>query len=295
MSSMSSSSSSGPSVSVVIGSTSPAASLAECLRALEPQRAGAQVVVCEAVASDAGVRQRFSWATFLERPGATVPELWRDGIERGEGEIVALTIGCMQPAPDWLATIRAEQRDHHVIAGAIEPGEGLRARDWAEYFVRYTRDMLPFHAHDCPDLPGDNSAYRRDLLARVRDEYRDGFWEPVVNGRLARTGETLWHTPALVVRQGRSAGLRAFLRQRLVHGRAHGRQRGAEFGLARNVVGVVAAPLVPPLLTIRAVRAVLERRRLRARLFAVVGLVFLFDIAWAVGESAGHAQALVHR
>jgi len=152
--------------------------------------------------------------------------------------------------------------------------------------------MLPFDAHECPHLPGDNSAYRRDLLVGVRAEYRNGFWEPVVNRRLAQAGQTLWHTPALVVRQGRSSGMRAFMRQRLVHGRAHGRQRGAEFGFVRNVAGVLAAPLVPPLLTLRAVRAVLARRRLRVRMLAVLGLIFVFDIAWAAGEAAGHAQVL---
>jgi len=120
---MSSSSNRTPTVTVVIGSTSPPASLAACLRALEPQRDAAQVLVCEAAASGPDVQGSFQWATFVERRGATVPELWRDGIDRSQGEIVALTIGCMQPASDWLATIRAEQRGHPVIAGAIEPGE----------------------------------------------------------------------------------------------------------------------------------------------------------------------------
>jgi hypothetical protein len=293
---MSSSSSRGtkPSVSVVVGSTSPPASVAACLSALEPQRDGADVLVCEAAAAPE-LRERFPWATFIERPAATVPELWRDGIDGSEGAIVALTIGCMQPAPDWLSNVREQQRHHRVVAGAIEPGPNLRAADWAEYFCRYAPDMLPFEAHDCPELPGDNSAYRRELLLDTRALYRDGFWEPVVNRRLVEAGETLWHTPELVVRQGRSAGMRAFARQRLVHGAAHGRQRGARFGIARNVVGVLAAPLVPALLTGRMLRAVLARRRLRARMLAVVALIFLFNVAWAAGEAAGHAQALRRR
>src|SRR5437016_5628886 len=116
MSSMSSSSSSQRSITVVIGSTSPPECIAACLGALESQRDGAQVLVCEATASGPDLRERFPWATFVERPAATVPELWRDGIDRSEGEIVALTIGCMQPAAEWLSTIRAEQRDHGVVA-----------------------------------------------------------------------------------------------------------------------------------------------------------------------------------
>src|SRR2546421_12564352 len=106
MSSMSSSSSSQRSITVVVGSTSPPESVAACLGALEPQRDGAQVLVCETAASGSDLQERFPWATFVERPAATVPELWRDGIDRSEGEIGALAIGGMEPMPAWPAPVR---------------------------------------------------------------------------------------------------------------------------------------------------------------------------------------------
>src|SRR2546421_10926621 len=148
---MSSSSAETPTLSIVVGSNGARASVESCLAALEPQVDGAEVLVCEPEASPAEVRERFPFARFLERRGALVPALWRDGIDASSGRIVALTISPMEPAPDWVETIRAQLERADVVAGAIDPGEGLRLADWAEYFCRYARDMLPFAAHECVD------------------------------------------------------------------------------------------------------------------------------------------------
>ena len=103
----------------------------------------------------------------------------------------------------------------------------------------------------------------------MRDTYRDGFWEPDVNRALRDKGYRLLHSPELVVYQGRSAGFRAFVRQRLVHGRAYGRQRGVRFSRGRNAVGIAAAVLVPFVLLARTAREVFSRGRLRGRLLAL--------------------------
>ena len=290
-----SSSSAEPAISVVVASVGPGVSLEPCLAAIERQRDGAEVLVFEPDRSSPDLRTRFDWASFNERPGSLVPELWREGIDAARGDIVALTISPMVPADDWLETMRRQLAARDVVAGAIDPGPRLRLSDWAEYFCRYARDLRPFEPHECLDLPGDNSAYRRELLVARRELFRDGFWEPVVNRALAADGVALWHDPALVVRQGRSAGVAAFTRQRLLHGRAYGSQRGARFGRGRNVAGVLGAPLVPVLMTARVVREVGSRRRYGLRLAAALPLVFWFNTAWAAGEAAGHLGTLRRR
>ncbi len=224
-----------------------------------------------------------------------VPEQWRDGIDGADGEIVCLTISAMRPGPGWLDTAWRLSRDADAVGGAIEPGDDLRLRDWAEYFCRYARDMLPFPARETVDFPGDNAVYRRDALAATRDVYRDGFWELEVNRALRDKGYRLWHSPELVVYQGRSAGFGAFMRQRLVHGRKYGRQRGARFSTARNVAGVPAAVVVPIVLLARTFREVFSRRRLRLRLVAATPMLLAYDIAWAAGEAAGHLDSLRSR
>jgi hypothetical protein len=224
-----------------------------------------------------------------------VPHLWRDGIRESRGRIVALTNSTMVPADDWLASIERQHRSHDVVAGAIEPWSRLRLSDWAEYLCRYSPDMLPFDDHESVDLPGDNVSYKRELLERASGVYRDGFWEPAVHRWLAASGTRLWHSPELVVRQGRSGGPAAFVRQRLRHGRSRGRRQGAELSAARNLLGIVASPAVPLLLTLRIVRQAAARRRLRARVAAALPYILLFNAAWALGEAFGHLEALRSR
>jgi hypothetical protein len=183
-------------------------------------------------------------------------------------------------------------REATAVGGAIEPGEDLRLRDWAEYFCRYARDMLPFDVRETADLPGDNAVYLRGALREVSNIFRDGFWEPEVNRALVERGHRLLHSPELLVFQGRSAGFRAFLRQRLVHGRAYGQQRGRRFSRGRNAAGVGLAVVVPFLLVARTAQEVFRRRRLRGRLLLALPPLFAYDVAWALGEAAGHADSL---
>ena len=139
-----SSSSAEPTLSIVVGSNGATASVEACLAALEPQVNGAEVLVCEPEASPPELRERFPFARFVDRPGALVPALWRDGIDASRGRFVALTISPMRPAADWVETIREQLERFDVVAGAVEPGERLRSSDWAEYFCRYSHDSLPF-------------------------------------------------------------------------------------------------------------------------------------------------------
>jgi hypothetical protein len=279
-------------LSVVVAARASGDALERCLAALETQRDGAEVLVCESHPSPATLRRRFDWAQFMQSPGQLVPGLWREGIDRSSGDIVALTISPMVPADDWIATILDEHRRHDVVAGAIEPAGGMRPSDWAEYFCRYASEVPPFEAHACANPPGDNVSYKRNLLDRVRHLYRDGFWETSIHQSLSAEGVRLWHTPQLIVRHRRSAGPVAFAFQRLHHGRAHGQWRARGSSAVRNLGGVLAAPLVPPLLTARIVRRVFAARRLRLRALASLPLIFLFYVPWAVGEARGQLDVL---
>jgi hypothetical protein len=294
-SSISSSSADDPTVTVVIGSNAPQERLAACLTALEPQREGVEICVHEGAASTQELRARFPWASFVTSPGALVPFHWRDGIDAARGQIIALTISQMIPAPDWIARIRALHERYDVVGGAIDPGEELRLTDWAEYFCRYARDMRPFPGRESLDLPGDNAAYKRMLLESVRDSYRDGFWEPFVHRRLAEGGVVHWQDPELVVLQGRSQGAKAFGAQRLAHGRQYGRDRGASLSSAQRTIGVLASPIVPLVMSWRVLRLALGKKRHRARALATLPVIFWFNLLWAYAEARGYVDLLRDR
>ena len=281
-----------PTVTVVIGSNTPSDRLEACLEALEPQRDGVEVLVHEGEASPLELQERFPWVRFTAKPGQLVPEHWRDGIDLAQGEIVALTIAQMVPASDWIETMRRLHATHDVVGGAIDPGRRLRLVDWGEYFCRYARDMAPFEPQGHVELAGDNAAYKRVLLEGIRETYREGFWEPVSHRRLEADGIVLWHDPSLLVRQGRSSGFGAFVRQRLEHGRRYGHQRGRHFSKSRNAVGVIAAPLVPALMTLRVLREVFGKGRHRLRVIAALPLIVTYNAVWAYAEALGHADML---
>jgi len=284
-----------PSLSVIVASNGTPGAIEGCLASLEEQVGETEVVVCPVERLPEDLRARFAFATFAEPREALVPELWRDGIEASSGEAVALTISPMRVSTDWVATLSRLLSANDAVGGAIDPEAGIRIRDVAEYFCRYSRDMRPFAAHACRELPGDNAGYRRDALDRVPESFRDGFWEPDVHRALDAQAARLLHTPELVVSQGRSAGIGAFSRQRWRHGRLYGHQRGAHFGRGRNLVGVLAAPVVPFLMTFRVVRRVFGKRRHRLRLVLASPLVLWFNVVWGVAEGWGHAEMLARR
>ncbi len=282
-------------VTVVIGANAPETSLESCLAALEAQRQRAQVIVASTGHLSDALRNRFSWVEFYERPGALVPALWRDGIERAHGRIVALTIAQMIPAADWIDSIIRAHEEHDAVGGAIDAGERLRRVDWAEYLCRYAREMAPFEPNEREDIAGDNASYKRALLVEEWEHLRDGFWEPVIHPVLRRRGVRLWLTPAMLVRQGRSCGFAAFARQRSRHGRLYAHQRGGRATRLRHAIGVLGSPLVPFLMTARVMRNVFAKKRYRAQAIAALPLVFALNAVWAFAEARGHLELVTAR
>jgi hypothetical protein len=67
------------------------------------------------------------------------------------------------------------------------------------------------------------------------------------------------------------------------------------FSRARNLAGVLGSPLVPFLMTVRVLRQVATRRRLRLRALGAVPMMFLFNLAWAYAEARGHLDMLLRR
>ncbi len=280
-------------LSIVVGSNGARGSVERCLDALAPQVDGAEVIVCEPSASPHELQRRYPFARFLERPEALVPALWRDGIDAATGSVVALTISPMAPAPDWVSRIRGRLERDEVVAGAIEPGTGLRLVDWAEYFCRYARDMLPFALRENPDIPGDNCAYRRELLERTRATLPRRLLGAGGEPRpRAREGVQLWHDPAVVVFQGRSAGFARFLppaaRARARVRTTARRSLRSRSKRRRRRAGMV----VPAVLVLRTAREVFSRRRWRGRFLVSLPVLVALDIAWAVGEARGHVDCL---
>jgi hypothetical protein len=277
-------------MSIVIGARAAERDADACLAALEPQiRPGVEVILVEDATSQ---KQRPDWVRREVRPGGLVPELWATGIAGARGRVLALTAATVVPDPDWVdRMLVAHTNGVAAVGGAIEPGAGMGAVDWAVYFCRYAPYMLPFSGGDAVDVAGDNASYRIDALQPYRGMFADAFWEPFIHAPMRRDGLRLEVRPEIVVRQATGMRFGAFSRQRYAHGRIYGEMRSAGSSRGRVLATAPAAVIVPILMTARVARHVARRGRLRGRFAASLPLVLWFYACWAAGELAGRLRA----
>ncbi|MCZ6766807.1 MAG: glycosyltransferase, partial [bacterium] len=184
----------GQTLSVVIGAYNARSSIAECLESVERQRNGRVIEVIVVDNSTDGTADiaatNFDHVQVIRSPESNfIPELWEVGINRSTGDIIVITTAHCIPAGDWIDSIlKAHEKPFAGIGGAIENDGTSGLTDWAIYFCRYSRYMLPFGEREVDDIPGDNASYKRAAMEGCKEERRNGFWEPTVHAQFAREG-----------------------------------------------------------------------------------------------------------
>lgn len=256
-------------------------------RQLEP---GVEVLVADS-GGDAAYPE---WVRRVSLPGALTPQLWAVGLRSVTTSHVALTTAALRPDESWVAEAwRAAQLGAAAVGGAVEPAERPGMAGWPILFCRYSPNLRPVPPGTQP--PGDNAVYRMDALRRHDDLWSRDFSEPFVHAALLAEGESLLTAEDLVVRQGNTVGLQHFAKARFAHGRDFGRKRSQGRQRPRLVADILSTPLVPLLMTVRAARHVMRRRRLRLRFTLSLPLIMWFYGFWAAGECAGRCDALRRR
>lgn len=281
-------------LSVIVASQNSGATIERCLASLEGQnQAGAAEIIVVENSGD-GV------ADFLEKrfPSVRVikvgeprliPQLWAIGAKGACGSVIAFTTGQFVPAPEWLAeNLRHHRSDYAAVGGTIENAEPASPTQWAVYFCRYSKFMLPFSPHVVRQVPGDNASYKRWVLEEYADLIKAGFWETVVNDQLSKEGHSLLMTPTIRVDHVSSFGMWAFCRQRLVHGHKFGSERRASASSTRRLLFVASSPLVPFIFLGKIVKEVFQKKRHRREFFVSLPVLSLFVLCWSLGESWGY-------
>lgn len=211
------------------------------------------------------------------------------GVARGE--LIAILEDRGIPRPDWARTaVRLHELPHAVIGGAIEPAPA-RLVDWVLHVCDYSRYALPF-APGVVDWVSDvNVVYKRGVLDRTRELWRERFHEPLVHWQLQRDGETLYLAPELVVDHHRvPRPMGRLVAERFGWGRLFGAIRARAVSPARRVLLSLAAPLIPPVLLVRHAR-VRFRRGEAGRFILALPVLLLFLAAWTAGEAWGQLTA----
>lgn len=289
----STSSSSEPSLSVVIAWVNPLALIEPVIEALESQTAPPEEIIV-VTRHPAPLQQKLRSLcrnVVLEGapPSASIPKLRSIGLRRARGSIVAVTEDHCVPPPGWAARIRFRIRDgSDVVGGPVENACTSRVRDWAAFLTEYAGVVRPNRDGVVNGLPGNNVAYRRDLVVGLSEVLDRGLWESFYHDRLAREGLRLTFDPALVINHQRTFDFWYFITQRYHFCRSFAGMRCASLRAAGRLKYGIGSALLPPLLFLRNLRHLLERRRLVGRYLFCSPLIGAYMTAGAVGEMVGY-------
>lgn len=286
-------------VSVIVASVEAEHCIRDCIASIltTARSRKVEVIVADASLDDSAgvVRLSFPDAKLITmKPGTLTPNLWSEGLAHSNGRAVAFTTAHHVVPQAWIAELCSGLESGAAAAGgpiALEQRSTLL--DAAIYFLRYSAFMpeATTESHESTEIPGDNSIYRREVIARHESALRDGFWEVELHQLLRVEGEHIRMIPRATITFGRSVPLGLISRQRFAHGKHFGRWRASQPSHSRVRI-IALAPLVPFVLLARVARRV-NRANGRLGLFIRCSPIFLWLAAcWAFGEAVGATDSV---
>jgi len=293
-----------PALSVIVTIVSGRESLRRCLEALVPQIEAAHVEILVPYDSwSVGVAElnsEFPDVRFHRIPEdapASAPGIVHRlydrrravGLALARGHIVALTEDHTIPASDWCERIlEAHQRPFDAIGGAIE-NRVDRPLNWAWYYCDFGRYGRPLPETDVRYASDVNVSYKREALDRVRDVWRDTYQETTVHWTLQERGGTIALDPRPVVYQHRPPmSFARALAERVQWARVFAETRVARVGSGKRLLYAFLTPLLPALLSVRALSHMLRQRRNARQVLKAMPLVLGFVVCWSLGELIGY-------
>ena len=221
--------------------------------------------------------------------GTLTPVLWGAGLELSRGSIVAFTTDQMRVPPHWGRALCAAITGIVVgTAGPIDLDPDADAATAAAFFARFssfTPERWP-GASLVRDIPGDNAAYRREVVVRHRDLVREGFWEAEFHRRFERDGLELRIVPGACATLVGPVSFGTLVGQRFRHGREFGASRVTRHGASRLRL-LLSAPVVPLVLLARFGRRAFAVPRNRGRFITAFPWLVVLAMWWAAGEAVG--------
>ena len=192
--------------------------LLECLEKLEAQTARDQMEVLVLDRRTDGtaeaVARRFPWVKLRAgMTGKSIPELRWEGMRAAQGDWIAVIEDhCMAP-PDWAAGIlEFTGSPYGVVGGPVENGARERLLDWAFFLAEYGPCMPPLPEGETEGVPGNNAAYRREVLPLSQDGWAH-VWESFLQNDLRQKGVRIFLSRALLIYHKKSFTLGEMLEQ----------------------------------------------------------------------------------
>lgn len=290
-------------LSVVIASNVGPPFIDDCLASLEQEakrlRAEIIVVACGTTDYALRIRQKFPWVRVIHRTRREgVPALRRCGVKQANGDIVAIIEEHCLAAHNWLHTMLAAHAsgNYGAVGGPVVDYAYKRLRDWVVYFCEYNGSLPPAPGGEVLNLNGANIAYRHHILITHKHLLGDGFWEASLHPTLLAQGVKFLSAPEMVVHHRGPFGFGYYLRQRYWFSRAFAGARAQTLPSSRRLAYLVAAPLVPAILSGRMAWRIWQKRchvgKFVRSLPLLIPALAVFVAGEWVGYLAGPGDAL---
>jgi hypothetical protein len=288
-----------PPLSIVVIPLVGQSAVANCLDRLPLATVECIVVLRETMGAVTSWERRYPSVFFLGAANAPVPVRRQIGLRAAAGNVVGLIEDTTWPDEGWCAATLSAFADPRTAAagGPVKIAATLPSRYQAlgaSEYAAFATDRLPRATGSsiCDQpvtasrVPGNNMAFRRLDLIEAMDKHDGGMFEGVTCARLLAKGCQVVYHPRMSVTYAVCDRHNASLATRLHHGRIYAA------GLVRyrtwpfRLVHLAKTPLLPIVLTARAIGSLRGSGSLRAKVAALFWLI-LMESAWAIGEAVG--------
>jgi hypothetical protein len=281
-------------LSIILPSVNGLHDLLPCCEALARvrERVALEVIVVDRLGGTvvATLRERFPWVVIHEVPKhTTIPQMRDAGFRIASADAVAVIEDHVIVPPEWGARLLAALGEGHaVVGGPIENAATQRLLDWATFLCEYSACLPPLPEGEVEWLPGNNVAYRREVLHRYLAVTAQGAWENRLHDAMRADGVALICRAALLVGHKKHFGLLEYMGQRYLYSRSYAGARVQTAPAVKRAAIGLAALVLPPLLMARILRSLVTKRVPLARIGATAPLIAVFVVSWGIGEVVGY-------
>jgi len=215
----------------------------------------------EALAADDRELAGFRHLKIVETgAAATLPEARAHGIRAATAPVVVLTETHAFPHSDWAeALIEAHRRPWAAVGPVLANGNPETMLSWAALLIAYGQWTEGARGGIVDDVPGHNSAYKRDLLLEYGDRLAEMIEaEARLHRELRADGHQLYLEPGAKIDHVNVSRPASFYAVRYHSGRLFGAARAAGWPAPRKLAYALAAPLI---VAVRMRRFVSDLRR----------------------------------
>ncbi len=212
------------------------------------------------------------------------------GIRQASAPIVVLAEDHCFPEPDWAeALIDAHRGDWAVVGPVLRNANPRSMTSWANLLLEYCPWLEGAVRSELNDIPGHNSAYRRDLLVAYGDRLEELFEvEAVIQRDLRENGHRMLLEPAARTNHLNFSRVPASLKLRFNGGRSFAGHRTIGWSATKRAGYILGAPLIPVLRLMRIVQMIRSSPTygyLFPRVLPMLALSLVFD---GFGELVGY-------